>query len=609
MKRFATSILSGLLAVCTAVAAHAQLSVVPESTTGSSNQTINVAMTLSNPASLPIDAFGFTLSYPNNLLTYQSVSVTGTLTQNWYVVAGAENTPGTVQVGGFHTTPVAGSGVLLRVTFLVKPNAVGSGIVSLTNFVDDLASATTLNATFQATGGAGLSGLLGDYYDASDFTGTLLQRVDPVVNFNWNTSAPDPSMGADFFTVRWTGWVNPLYTQSYTFYTVSDDGVRLWVNNQLVINEWHDQWATERSGTIALTAGSVVPIKLEFYEGDGLAECRLLWSSASQAKQTIPTERLFATLCSQGVGDVDASGVLGAGDVACAFDVYLANQVLTSGCNYPSTFCELVSADANCSGSVTPSDARAIEARVAAGLSPAPCFASPEPVPSPPYELGLVQNVVDDGGTLRLAVLVMVEDGAGLDAFGARLDFPAAQLQFNRVEPGFFTSGWNAVDGRLVTSGQLVFGGFDAFTTAPAGSVDVCRVYFDFLGAPGTVGGLTVSNFVDDFTGAVVTTITGVDAPPSAPHRLHQNHPNPFNPSTQIRYDVGDGGNVRVRIAVYDVQGRLVRVLVDEDRAPGSYLAAWDGRTDSGSEAASGVYFYAMRAGAFVESRRMVLLK
>jgi hypothetical protein len=204
----------------------------------------------------------------------------------------------------------------------------------------------------------------------------------------------------------------------------------------------------------------------------------------------------------------------------------------------------------------------------------------------------------------------MVEDGAGLDAFGARLSFPAAQLQFNRVEPGYFTPGWSSIDGRLVTAGQMVFGGFDAFATAPAGPVDVCRIYFDFLGAPETVGGLALSDFVDDLTGATVATITGIDAPPSAPHRLHQNHPNPFNPTTQIRYDVGEeGGNVRVRIAVYDVQGRLVRVLVDEDRAPGSYLATWDGRTDSGGEAASGVYFYAMRAGAFVESRRMVLLK
>ncbi|HEU4929875.1 MAG TPA: FlgD immunoglobulin-like domain containing protein, partial [Candidatus Krumholzibacteria bacterium] len=62
-------------------------------------------------------------------------------------------------------------------------------------------------------------------------------------------------------------------------------------------------------------------------------------------------------------------------------------------------------------------------------------------------------------------------------------------------------------------------------------------------------------------------------------------------------------------IAIYDVRGARVRTLVDEARTPGTYTATWDGKSDTGQRAASGVYFCSMRAGEFVESRRMVLLK
>jgi hypothetical protein len=273
--------------------------------------------------------------------------------------------------------------------------------------------------------------------------------------------------------------------------------------------------------------------------------------------------------------------------------------------------CELVAADVDCSGSVTPADARAIALRSAASLPPASCFATPEPAPSPPYALGLVQNVVDDGGTQRLEVRIVVEDAADLDAFGARLSFPSGQLQLDRVEPGFGTSAWHSVDGRLGVAGQVNFGGFDPFTTTSPGTADVCRVYFNFLGAPGPVGGLSLSNFVDDFVGASVGAVTAVDVPMGVTHRLHQNFPNPFNPTTQVRYDVAGrtGERVRVSIAVYDVRGTLVRTLVNEERGPGSYVAGWDGRGDNGVQAASGVYFYSMRAGGYAESRRMVLLK
>jgi parallel beta-helix repeat protein len=85
-------------------------------------------------------------------------------------------------------------------------------------------------------------------------------------------------------------------------------------------------------------------------------------------------------------------------------------------------------------------------------------------------------------------------------------------------------------------------------------------------------------------------------------------HPNPFNPSTTVEYDVPDPGG-HVRIDVFDVAGRLVTKLVDEDAPPGSHRVVWYGRDWAGRSAASGVYFVRMTAGGVVETNKIVLLK
>jgi hypothetical protein len=108
-----------------------------------------------------------------------------------------------------------------------------------------------------------------------------------VVTFDWSAGAPT-GMGVDTFSVRWTGQVQPCYSQTYTFYTSSDDGVRLWVNGQQVIANWTDHGPTENSGTIALTAGQKYDVGMEFYENGGGAVASLSWSSASQATLLYP---------------------------------------------------------------------------------------------------------------------------------------------------------------------------------------------------------------------------------------------------------------------------------------------------------------------------------
>jgi len=88
---------------------------------------------------------------------------------------------------------------------------------------------------------------------------------------------------------------------------------------------------------------------------------------------------------------------------------------------------------------------------------------------------------------------------------------------------------------------------------------------------------------------------------------LSQNHPNPFNPETTIRYDLAEAG--AVRLSLYNVSGQLIRTLVDGERAAGSYSVTWDGRNDAGRDVASGIYLSRMEVGGFSAVRKLVLVR
>ena len=90
---------------------------------------------------------------------------------------------------------------------------------------------------------------------------------------------------------------------------------------------------------------------------------------------------------------------------------------------------------------------------------------------------------------------------------------------------------------------------------------------------------------------------------------LSQNSPNPFNPSTTISYEVPERAPVQVTVRVYNLRGQLVRTLVEDVREAGTYTVFWDGTDTNGRQVSSGVYLYRMRAGDFVQTRKMVLLK
>ena len=88
---------------------------------------------------------------------------------------------------------------------------------------------------------------------------------------------------------------------------------------------------------------------------------------------------------------------------------------------------------------------------------------------------------------------------------------------------------------------------------------------------------------------------------------LYANAPNPFATSTQLRYELTESS--RVTLTIYNLLGRKVRVLIDADQAPGRYSKLWNGTDGAGRTVPSGVYFYRLKAGAFEEGGKLLLLR
>ena len=140
-------------------------------------------------------------------------------------------------------------------------------------------------------------GLTGKYYNNISLSGPPVLTRFEAVGFDWDYLSPEPGVvNADQFSVQWSGAVVPKYSETYRFITRSDDGVRLWVNRQLIIDNWSNHSVTiDVSQPITLQADKEYPIKMEFFEGTGQAIAELSWESDSQMSQIVPTERLSPT--------------------------------------------------------------------------------------------------------------------------------------------------------------------------------------------------------------------------------------------------------------------------------------------------------------------------
>lgn len=245
-------------------------------------------------AQYALSVFGYTA-----FLATPTISPNGVAFTNSVTVTLMDATPGTAiyyTIDG--TTPTTNSTLytspfILTSTLNLQAIAVKSGAVA-----SGVASASFINTAALGTG----SGLLGEYWtntaagtftNATFNTPATLVRTDAVVNFDWEMNGPTSTIGGTNFTVRWTGSVQPQYSEPYTFTTVTADGVRLWVNGQLLIDDWKDQSTATNHGTISLNAQQLYNIRMDYYQNRDQAVAQLVWSSPSTAPVIIPETQLY----------------------------------------------------------------------------------------------------------------------------------------------------------------------------------------------------------------------------------------------------------------------------------------------------------------------------
>ena len=226
---------------------------------------------------------------PNQVEVLFSVPVTA---------ATAENVANYALDGGLAVSAAVLGADARIVTLTTTPNLQGQIYTLTVNNVAGAGGGTVApnsQTTFFAEGGY-LSGLLGDYYANMTLAGSPAgQRIDGPVDFNWGVGAPGVGgIGTDNFSVRWTGFVTPTVAGNYTLRTRSDDGVRLYLDGALIIDNWTDHGPTNNdSAPVALTAGQRYAVVMEYYENGGGAVAQLSWSGpATGGFQFIPQPNL-----------------------------------------------------------------------------------------------------------------------------------------------------------------------------------------------------------------------------------------------------------------------------------------------------------------------------
>ncbi len=241
--------------------------------------------------------------------------IDGTLVDNGYVYQGATqycNAAAAYTAGTLHTLRMdyfqGGGGAVAELQW--NTSCAGSGIIPTGDLIPAVIPPPPTN------------GLTGTYYSNQDFTGAATSEIDPTVNFNWNGGSPANNVGGDNWSAEWTGQIEIPCSDNYQFCVVGDDGVRLWIDGNLVDDGWVDQGPTTycnsvNGGTLAETAGSRHDVKMDYYQNGGGSVAQLEWiAGCVGGSEIIPQADLFPT-GDQGTGGYNVpfhnAGDLGTG--------------------------------------------------------------------------------------------------------------------------------------------------------------------------------------------------------------------------------------------------------------------------------------------------------
>ncbi len=128
------------------------------------------------------------------------------------------------------------------------------------------------------------AGLTATFYKGIDFQKKLLTRVDPSIDFNWDNEAPAPGLPSSDYCVRWTGALVAPETGTYIFKITTDDGMRVWIGDKMLFDEWRPQSPTTFEKKLKLTAGQTYALRVEYFQLDYQAQAGLSWQLPSATK-------------------------------------------------------------------------------------------------------------------------------------------------------------------------------------------------------------------------------------------------------------------------------------------------------------------------------------
>ncbi len=223
---------------------------------------------------------------------------------------------------------------------------------------------------------------------------------------------------------------------------------------------------------------------------------------------------------------------------------------------------------------------------------------------------GSLADLVASPGKL-VSIPLNVDDRIDIQSAEIDFEYDSSVLRFVEVSKAGLSEGFQVVTN--AEAGHVRVGAYGSEAVTEAGALLVLT--FEVIGPEGARSPLNLKRF--QVNGELVKHAKAelvVGAPVAEIPKqfaLGQNYPNPFNPETTIRFDIPNlkSEPVNVQLAIYKISGQLVRLLVNDERAPGSYQIQWDGRNEVGERVSSGVYFYTITAGDFKATKKMLVLK
>ncbi len=276
------------------------------------------------PTSGPLAPSGAAATVPN----FQTVKLTWQDNSNnedyFSVQRSASQTGPFVEVGeasANSTTYTDSNNLASQTTYyyqIVAHNAFGGGAGTFSP-PSNVVSITTPQAPPTGTGDGLAASYWNDAGDGTHFVGSPnLITVDPTINVPVSNASPHAGINATNYSAEWTGRIQAQYSETYTFFTESDDGVRLWIKPTasgvwtLVVDNFTNHGPTENSGAFAMSGGQQYDLKLDFFQGTGPWTTQLEWASASTPQVVIAQSQLYsgvAPAIPSGLTVTPASGV------------------------------------------------------------------------------------------------------------------------------------------------------------------------------------------------------------------------------------------------------------------------------------------------------------